>query len=77
LDETPAFLQGGATTKVSSDPSIASWVRIRREFGVQALFSTVQYSFSSDGKIMSETVIFRARDPKDLLQVALKIPPAL
>ena len=36
LDETPAFLQGGATTQTSSDPSVANWVRIRREFGVQA-----------------------------------------
>ena len=27
---------------------VANWVRIRREFSVQALFSTVQYSFSSD-----------------------------
>ena len=72
LDETPAFLQGGANTHVSSDPSTASWVRMRREFGVQAEFSTVQYSFSSDGKNMSETLTFRARDPKDLLQVSLE-----
>jgi hypothetical protein len=72
LDETPSFLQGAASTQVSSDPSIASWVRIRREFGVQAVFSTVQYSFSSDGKNMSETVTFRVRDPKDLMQVTLE-----
>lgn len=72
LDETPAFLQGAATTQTSSEPSIASWVRIRREFGVQAQFSTVQYSFSSDGKVMSETVTFRVRDPKDLMQVTLE-----
>ncbi len=72
LDESPAFLQGGDTTPVSSGPSIASWVRIRREFGVQAAFSTVQYSFSRDEKNMSETLTFRVRDPKDLLQVSLE-----
>lgn len=72
LDEPPAFLQGAANTQVSSDTSVASWVRIRREFGVQAIFSTAQYSFSSDGKTMSETLTFRVRDPKDLMQVTIE-----
>ena len=72
LDAPPAFLQGAANTQVSSDPSVASWVRIRREFGVQAIFSTAQYSFSSDGKTMSETLTFRVRDPKDLMQVTIE-----
>jgi len=72
LDETPDFLQAGSATQTSSEPSVASWVRIRREFGVQAQFSTVQYSFSADGKNMSETLTFRVRDPKDLMQVTLE-----
>ncbi|HSS96848.1 MAG TPA: hypothetical protein VLK33_07455 [Terriglobales bacterium] len=72
LDETPDFLQGGAQTVAPSEPSISNWVRIRREFGVQAQFSTVQYSFSADGKNMSETLTFRVRDPKDLMQVTLE-----
>src|ERR1044071_3025003 len=72
LDETPDFLQGGAQTVTSSEPSTSNWVRIRREFGVQAQFSTVQYSFSSDGKNMSETLTFRVRDPKDLMQVTIE-----
>jgi len=72
LDEPPAFLQGGANTQMSPDSSTANWVRIRREFGVQAAFSTVQYSFSSDGKTMSETLTFRVRDPKDLMQVTIE-----
>jgi hypothetical protein len=71
LDEAPAFLQG-ANTQTSSEPSIASWVRIRREFGVQALFSNVQYSFSVDAKNMSETLTFRLREAKDLLQVSIE-----
>jgi hypothetical protein len=47
-------------------------VRIRREFSVQALFSTVQYSFSVDAKNMVETLVFRVREPKDLMQVSIE-----
>jgi len=57
---------------MSSDPGVSNWVRIRREFSVQALFSTVQYSFSSDPKNMVETLVFRVRDPKDLMQVSIE-----
>ena len=72
LDETPDFLKTGNNTQVSSEPSIASWVRIRREFPAQVAFSTVQYSFSVDAKNMSETVTFRVRDPKDLMQITIE-----
>src|SRR5690348_159335 len=72
LDVGPGFLQPGSGSQVSSDPGVSDWVRIRREFSVQALFSTVQYSFSSDPKNMVETLVFRVRDPKDLLQVSIE-----
>jgi len=72
MDEAPSFLQGGAGAQMSSEPSIATWVRIRREFGVQAAFSTVQYSFSVDARNMAETLTFRVRDPKDLMQVTIE-----
>lgn len=72
MNEPPSFLQGGAGAQMASEPSVASWVRIRREFGVQALFSTVQYSFSVDARDMAETVTFRVRDPKDLMQVTIE-----
>src|ERR1700730_15036879 len=72
LEERPGFLQPGASTQTSSDPDTASWVRIRREFSVQALFSRVQYSFSNDPKNMVETLVFRVRDPKDLMQVSIE-----
>ncbi len=72
MSEPPAFLQGGAGSQMSSEPSVATWVRIRREFGVQAAFSTVQYSFSVDARNMAETVTFRVRDPKDLMQVTIE-----
>jgi hypothetical protein len=51
---------------------VARYVRIRREFSVQALFSSVQYSFSNDGQMMVETLVLHVRDPKDLIQVSLE-----
>ena len=56
----------------AGEPSVASYVRIRREFSVQALFSSVQYSFSNDGQNMVETLVLHVRDPKDLIQVSLE-----
>jgi hypothetical protein len=72
LDVGPGFLQPGSGSQMSSDPGVANWVRIRREFSVQALFSTVQYSFSIDPKNMVETLVFRVREPKDLMQVSIE-----
>src|SRR5258708_706272 len=72
LEVGPGFLQPGSGSQMSSDPGVSNWVRIRREFSVQALFSTVQYSFSSDPKNMVETLVFRVRDPKDLMQVSIE-----
>jgi hypothetical protein len=72
LEERPDFLKAGESAQFSSDSGTATWVRIRREFSVQAAFSTVQYSFSHDPKNMVETLIFHVRDPKDLMQVAIE-----
>jgi hypothetical protein len=72
LEESPGFLQPGSGAQTSHDPALATWVRVRREFAVQALFSTVQYSFSLDSKNMVETVVFHVRDPKDLLEIAIE-----
>jgi len=73
LEERPGFLQPGSGGQAGSDdPAIATWVRIRREFGVQALFSTVQYSFSLDSKDMVETLVLHVREPKDLMEVSIE-----
>jgi hypothetical protein len=76
LAEAPNFLQSavpaGENTHVSDDPSVAKYVRIRREFSVQAMFSSVQYSFSDDGQNMVETLVLHVRDPKDLIQVSME-----
>ena len=72
LSDMPNFLQPGQGAQVSGEPSIASYVRIRREFSVQAMFSSVQYSFSNDGHNMVETLVLHVRDPKELIQVSLE-----
>jgi len=72
LDQAPDFLQAGQNAQMSSDSGTADWVRIRRDFHGQAVFSTVQYSFSRDAKNMVETLVFHVRDPKELSQVAIE-----
>ena len=72
LDEPAGFLQPTPNTQVTPDRDTAAWVRIRHEFSVQALFSTAQYSFSKDARNMVETLMFRVREPKDLLQLTIE-----
>jgi hypothetical protein len=72
LTDMPSFLKPGEGGHVAGEPSVASYVRIRREFAVQALFSSVQYSFSNDGQNMVETLVLHVRDPKDLIQVSME-----
>ena len=72
LTEAPNFLQPGKGASMSDEPSVARYVRIRREFAVQALFSSVQYSFSNDGQNMIETLVLHVRVPKDLIQVSME-----
>ncbi len=72
LTDAPNFLQPGQGAQISGEPSVARYVRIRREFSVQALFSSVQYSFSNDGHNMVETLVLHVRDPKELIQVSME-----
>src|ERR1700719_5320227 len=72
LTDAPNFLQPGQSTQISGEPSVARYVRIRREFSVQAMFASVQYSFSNDGQNMVETLVLHVRDPKDLIQVSME-----
>jgi hypothetical protein len=50
----------------------ANWVRMRREYPDAAAFSTVQYSLSVDESNMVETLVFRVRDPKELMEVSIE-----
>jgi hypothetical protein len=49
----------------------ADFVRIRHDLTGSG-YSTVQYSFSRDSHQMVETLVFRVRDPKELLQVSIE-----
>jgi hypothetical protein len=72
LESAPGFLQAGEGAQFASESSVADYVRIRRELRAQGMFSTVQYSFSTDPRNMVETLVFRVRDPKDLMQVSIE-----
>jgi len=72
LDSGTNPLLGGNSAPMTSDTASADFVRIRHDFTGQSVFSTVQYSFSRDSKQMVETLVFRVREPKDLLQLAIE-----
>jgi hypothetical protein len=68
---TPDFeVSRGHSTLQQAPP--ADWVRMRREFAPTAPFIAAQYSFSEDEKSMIESLVFRSREAKDLLQVQLE-----
>jgi len=54
------------------DAPIASWVRVRREFPAEAPLTNAQYSVSLDAKDITETVVFRWREPKEVMQVSIE-----
>jgi hypothetical protein len=75
LDQNAAALALGSTGQPapSGDPAVADFVRLRRDLaGSGPYYSNVQYSFSRDTSQMVETLVFRVRDPKDLLQVSIE-----
>jgi hypothetical protein len=72
LDPGANPLLAGGSTPMTSDTASADFVRIRHDFTGQSVFSTVQYSFSRDSKQMVETLVFRVREPKDLLQISIE-----
>ena len=72
LDTSGGPLQISDAAAIGSGSETATWVRIRHEFLAATVFSTVQYSFSVDAKNMVETLVFRVRDAKDLLSIAIE-----
>lgn len=56
----------------TSATASAEFVRIRHDFSEKSSFSTVQYSFSRDSEEMVETLVFRVRDPKELLELSIE-----
>lgn len=68
----PGMVQAGIPAQLEVTPSISDWARIRREFAAESPFVNAQYSFSVDSKNMTETLVLRLRDPKDLMQISIQ-----
>jgi hypothetical protein len=62
---------GGGNVMPADTAAAADFVRIRHDL-TGTSYSNVQYSFSRDTHQMVETLVFRVRDPKDLLQVSIE-----
>jgi hypothetical protein len=71
MDES-ALIAAGEGAKMSDEPpTVARWVRVRKEFPENFPLSNVQYSFSVNGDKVLETLVFRSREQKDVIQVSL------
>lgn len=53
------------------EATVADFVRVRHDLS-EGFYASVQYSFSRDSEQMVETLVFRVRDPKDVLQVSIE-----
>jgi hypothetical protein len=52
-------------------PQLSRWVRIRKEFIDSSPYLNAQYTFSLTGDKADELLVFRFREPKDVLQVTI------
>jgi hypothetical protein len=73
LDQSanPLAAGGAAPAASSGEVTTADFVRLRHDFSA-GVFLNVQYSFSRDKQQMVETLVFRVRDPKDLMQISIE-----
>src|SRR5437764_603990 len=63
---------GGNVAALATDTTaVADFVRIRHDLAGSP-YLNVQYSFSRDTHQMVETLVFRVRDPKDVMQVSIE-----
>jgi hypothetical protein len=60
----------GRASTPGADP--ARYVRLRRELTGDPIFNIVQYSLSADPKEIQEILVFKAKDPKDLLLISIE-----
>jgi hypothetical protein len=71
LDASANPLMAASSARPAPNSAVADFVRMRHDIDGTA-YSTVQYSFSRDSQQMVETLVFRVRDPKELLQVSIE-----
>lgn len=55
----------------TADESVSDWIRIRHEFPGSSPFVNAQYSFSINPGQVVETLTFRARNAKDVIQISI------
>lgn len=72
LDQNASPLAIANVAGTPGESTVADFVRLRRDLTGSSPYSNVQYSFSRDSKQMVETLVFRVREPKDLLQVSIE-----
>jgi hypothetical protein len=72
LDPSSNPLMAAGAVPSPGETAVADFVRVRHDLGGTTPYGTVQYSFSRDSKQMVETLVFRIRDAKDLLQVSIE-----
>lgn len=78
LEHVPAAPRFGLEFEIARgrstapDAPMASWVRVRREFPAEVPLTNAQYSVSLDSSDIVETIVFRWRDPKEVLQLSIE-----
>lgn len=74
MTETPAEINSvlGSSQMVNNGSGPSNWVRVRREFPPDSPFVSVQYSISVDNGGIAETLVFRSREMKDVIQVSME-----
>jgi len=74
LTEPPVKIAGMEQSPevASGPPPISNWVRLRREFPASSPLVSVQYSLSVDEKNVAETLVFRSREAKDVIETSLE-----
>ena len=68
--DLPINLAGADAPAAAGGPS--RWVRVRREFAADSPFLSTQYSFSLDDKEITETLVFRSREAKDVMETEVE-----
>jgi len=57
---------------VAPDLPLSEWVRVRHELSSESPIANATYSFSVDPKGMGETLVLRAREGKDFLNISFE-----
>jgi hypothetical protein len=76
LREAESPVPSGQGLVSAPEAGASEWVRIRKEFPEASPYLNAQYSFSMNEGQVVETLTLRARDAKDVMQVAISAASA-